>query len=279
MRLAGRTRDEHVRSSTATDCRAVLAVASTPASTRTDTAALPQRQLGRTGQSVPILGLGTGPGGMGMADQDAIDLYHRAIDLGVTYIDTAPGYGRAHQQVGQVMASRRDEVFLASKVPTDTAEDMLKGLEQGLADLHTDCVDLAYIHHLGNRDLDVVLSEAGSLAGLREARRRGWTRFIGFNSLCFPDLLSFCSHICILKPQTLYISRQGFNLFHTEKCKCRHNRVATRITGVDKMGHLPVIGMLPTFLGKVLFLVLAIFLDPKALENPFHGGYREEHCR
>jgi predicted aldo/keto reductase-like oxidoreductase len=119
---------------------------------------------------------------MGMADEEAIDLYHRAIDLGVTYIDTAPGYGRAHQQVGQVMASRRHEVFLASKVPTDTAEGMLSGLAQGLKDLHTDCVDLAYIHHLGNRDLDVVLSEAGSLAGLREARRRGWARSIGFTA-------------------------------------------------------------------------------------------------
>ena len=53
------------------------------------TEALPERVLGKTGERVPVLGLGTGPGGMGLGDDDAVALYHLAIDLGVTYIDTA----------------------------------------------------------------------------------------------------------------------------------------------------------------------------------------------
>ena len=48
------------------------------------TSTLPQRVLGKTGEKVPILGLGTAPGGMGMDDTSAIDLFEMAIDCGVT---------------------------------------------------------------------------------------------------------------------------------------------------------------------------------------------------
>ncbi len=143
------------------------------------TSAVPHRVLGKTGERVPILGYGSAPGGMGLSDDDAIALCHKAIDLGVTYIDTAPGYGRAHVQLGQVMAERRDEVFLVTKTPADEAEQVLEMLENGLKDLQTDQVDLVYVHSMGKRDVDRVLAPDGALAGLREARRRGWTRFIG----------------------------------------------------------------------------------------------------
>ena len=140
---------------------------------------LPQRVLGKTGELVPMLGLGTGPGGIGMADEDAIPLYHRAIDLGVTYIDTAPGYVNAHRQLGAVLRLRRDEVFLVTKTQVDTADDALRVLEKGLEDLQTDHVDLVYVHHMGGRDVEKVVSPDGALAGLREAQSRGWTRFVG----------------------------------------------------------------------------------------------------
>ncbi len=140
---------------------------------------LPHRILGKTGVRVSILGYGSAPGGIGMGDDDAISLCHKAIDLGVTYIDTAPGYGRAHLQLGQVMESRRDEVFLVTKTPADDAAEALSMLEKGLKDLQTEQVDLVYVHSMGNRDVDRVLAPDGALAGLREARRRGWTRFIG----------------------------------------------------------------------------------------------------
>jgi predicted aldo/keto reductase-like oxidoreductase len=143
---------------------------------------LPRRVLGKTGERVPILGFGTAPGGMGLSDEDAIALIHRAIDLGVTYVDTAPGYGRAHVQVGEVMAQRRDEVFLVTKAPADDGKKALENLEQSLVDLQTDQLDLVYVHSLGNRDVDRVLAPDGSLAALREAQRRGWTRYVGFTA-------------------------------------------------------------------------------------------------
>ena len=149
------------------------------ASSKSQTKQLPQRVLGKTGERVPILGYGSAPGGIGMDDDEAISLCHTAIDHGVTFIDTAPGYGRAHLQLGQVMASRRDEVFLVTKTPADDADSALAMLEKGLRDLQTDHVDLVYVHSMGNRDVERVLASDGALEGLREARRRGWTRFIG----------------------------------------------------------------------------------------------------
>lgn len=152
----------------------------------TTTAPLPTRRLGKTELEVPILGCGTAPGGMGLADREAIDLFHRAIDLGVTYLDTAPGYGRAHRQLREVLAERRDEVIVATKTPVDTAREALDSLAQSLRDLGTDRVDIAYIHHLGPRDAEQVLGSDGALAGLRQARQAGMTRFIGFTSHSHP---------------------------------------------------------------------------------------------
>ena len=57
-------------------------------------APLPTRRLGKTDLEVPILGYGSAPGGIGLSDNEAIKLLHRAIDLGVKYLDTAPGYSR-----------------------------------------------------------------------------------------------------------------------------------------------------------------------------------------
>ena len=99
--------------------------------------ALPRRRLGKSGELVPILGLGSAPGGSGLSDEDAIALYHRAIDLGVTYIDTATGYGRAQAQLGEVLQDRRGEVFLATKTHTAEGPKALEILEQNLKLLRT----------------------------------------------------------------------------------------------------------------------------------------------
>ena len=146
------------------------------------TVPLPTRRLGKTDLEVPIVGYGSAAGGMGLPDGEAIELLHRAIDLGVTYLDTAPGYGSAHQQLREVLAERRDEVIVATKAPVNTAREALDSLKTSLRDMGTDHVDIAYIHNLGPRDAELVLGSDGALAGLREAKRSGLARFIGFTS-------------------------------------------------------------------------------------------------
>ena len=150
--------------------------------TAIDTTTLPQVTLGKTGEEVPILGLGTAPGGLGLEDADAIELFEKAIDLGLTYIDTAPGYERAQSQLKHIVPRRRDELFLVSKTNTSEYQEALDEVEKNREALSTDRLDLMYVHSLGQLDVDRVLAKDGALAGLREAQRRGWTRYIGITA-------------------------------------------------------------------------------------------------
>lgn len=143
---------------------------------------LPERRFGRTEERVPILGLGTAPAGMGLTDDEAVALYHAALDRGITYFDTAPGYERAQTQLGQMLPARREEVFLATKCFTAKRDEALQIHEQNLRDLRIDCVDLLYAHCIGSYDLEEMLAADGVFAGLVEAQRRGWTRYIGFTA-------------------------------------------------------------------------------------------------
>ena len=149
---------------------------------------LPTRRLGKTELRVPLVGYGTAPGGSGLSDRDAIELLHDAIDRGVTYLDTAPAYERAQRQLRSVLAERRDEVIVATKVPVDGAAEALASLSESLEVLGTDHVDIAYVHSLGGRDVDRVLADDGALAGLRQAQRAGTTRFVGFTSHNRPQM-------------------------------------------------------------------------------------------
>src|SRR3954468_12998836 len=101
--------------------------------------ALPQRPLGKTGVLVPVLGYGSAPlGKIHLMDAPLIHksarLLNHAIDRGVTYLDTSPDYG-CPAKVGEVMATRRDEVFLATKVNKRKRGDVLKELRQNLKEL------------------------------------------------------------------------------------------------------------------------------------------------
>src|SRR4028119_255913 len=113
---------------------------------------LPHRPLGKTGVRVPILGYGTAPlGHIKLMDAPLIHksarLLNHAIDRGITYLDTSPDYGSQHK-VGEVMATRRSEVFLATKINKRRRDDVLKELRQNLKELQTDHVDLVQIHEV-----------------------------------------------------------------------------------------------------------------------------------
>ena len=145
---------------------------------------LPRRRLGKTGVEVSALALG---GVIGMQlppspDHDPAALAEAALDLGITYFDTAPSYnnGQSETNYGQVVARRRQEVFLATKTDNRTYDGTLRSIEQSLKRLRTDRVDLIQIHGISpNEDLDVWEKPSGVLTALRKLREQKVTRFIG----------------------------------------------------------------------------------------------------
>ena len=147
---------------------------------------LPSRTLGRTGAKVSILAFGCGSRFLMYKDEDAATaILNRAIDSGITYLDTAYLYGdgESETRVGRVMASRRKEVWLATKIPDRTRDEFLRRLEASLKRLQTDHVDLVHIHSLGQADdLEKIEAPNGAMKGLMEAREQKMARFAGMTS-------------------------------------------------------------------------------------------------
>jgi uncharacterized protein len=145
---------------------------------------LPHRVLGKTGVRVPILGFGTAPTGIRRNIPTGVSIYNEAIDLGITYFDTAPthtGYGRAQAQLGHVLKDRRKEVFLVTKCHESGGDDALRLLERNLKELQTDRADLVHVHSLGSLELETALGKNGVLAALLKAKKEGLTRFVGIS--------------------------------------------------------------------------------------------------
>ena len=145
---------------------------------------LPHRRLGETGVEVSVLALG---GVIGMqlppsATHDPSLLADTALDLGITYFDTAPAYnnGQSETNYGPVLARRRREVFLATKTGDRTHDGTLRSLESSLKRLRTDRVDLIQIHGVSeNEDLAAWDKPTGVLTALRKLRDQKVIRFIG----------------------------------------------------------------------------------------------------
>jgi aryl-alcohol dehydrogenase-like predicted oxidoreductase len=149
------------------------------------------RTLGRDGLRVSALGLGC----MGMsqsygaADRDeSIATVHRALDLGVTFLDTSDVYGDGHNEelVGEAIAGRRDEVQLATKfsisrrdgrmVIDGRPENVRARAEASLRRLGVDVIDLYYQHRV---DPQVPIED--TVGAMAELVQQGKVRFLGLS--------------------------------------------------------------------------------------------------
>src|SRR5438105_12949254 len=155
--------------------------------------ALPHRVLGRTGASVSILAFGCGSRFLMYAEEDkALEALNRALDLGITYLDTAFAYGNglSETRVGKVMATRRREVFLATKVPERNGDAAMRIIEGSLKRLQTDHLDLIHIHSLTSpEDLAAIEAKDGVLEVLYKLRDQKVTKAIGVTCHTDPTVL------------------------------------------------------------------------------------------
>ena len=155
---------------------------------------MPERGLGRTGHQVRLFSLG-GQATLerqGTHDQ-SLAIINRAIDLGVNYIDTAARYGQGISQtyIGEVMATRRREVFLASKTHDRTRDGSLKLLDESLRLLQTDHLDLWQLHNVRtDEEVDQIFAKGGAIEALTQARDQKMIRFIGITGHFDPDVLA-----------------------------------------------------------------------------------------
>lgn len=153
-----------------------------------DRTPIPTRQLGRTGYQASILSLG----GQSTLEQPgtmdrSLEIIHRALDLGMNYIDTSERYGNGISEtyIGEVMKDRRDEVFLTTKTFQRTADGLI---ENNYADsckrLQTDFIDLYLLHAVNNMDtLNTVLDRNnGAVLAFEELKATGRIGYIGLSS-------------------------------------------------------------------------------------------------
>jgi aryl-alcohol dehydrogenase-like predicted oxidoreductase len=160
-----------------------------------------RRALGTSGIDVSAIGLGCMPmdwGYVGSSDEDPARVIHRAIDLGVTFLDTADVYGpfTNEETVARALEGRRREVVLATKVGLLVGpnggyplrrdarpERIFREVEGSLRRLGTDVIDLYYLHRIDER---VPLEEQwGTMASLVQA---GKVRALGMSEASVADL-------------------------------------------------------------------------------------------
>lgn len=168
----------------------LAATTTDPAQARAVGPKVPQVVLGRTGVSVGRLGVGCAYfQRKRVSPADVSRVVHRALELGVNYLDTAPNYGGpetgfAEEKMGAVIPEVRDKVFLVTKTEEATYDGTWKLLRQSMKRMRTDRLDLVHLHNVGEPnsrwvDLKAALGPRGALAALKEAKKQGVVRFIG----------------------------------------------------------------------------------------------------
>jgi predicted aldo/keto reductase-like oxidoreductase len=146
------------------------------------------RVLGKTGIRLPVVS-------MGVMNADNPALVKRSFEMGIRHFDTAAAYqkGRNEEMVGTVIKElkARDQVIIATKIVPPraeimeqmgdklVAEDFLARLDQSLARLQTDFVDILYIHNVSN---PAILQRPGLLAAIATAKKARKARFVGFTT-------------------------------------------------------------------------------------------------
>ena len=151
-----------------------------------------QRRLGSTGVWVSELCLGTMMfGEWGTKDHDqSIRIIHRALDAGITFVDTADVYsaGESEVIVGKALTGRRDEIVLATKAFMPMSDDLnhrgssrrwiIREVEDSLRRLDTDWIDLYQIHRWDpETDLDETLGALSDLVHQGKIRYFGHSTF------------------------------------------------------------------------------------------------------
>jgi predicted aldo/keto reductase-like oxidoreductase len=152
-----------------------------------------RRPFGRHDDVVSIIGIGGYHLGQTATVAEAVRIVHEAVDAGVNFLDNAWEYhdGESERRMGKAIARCRDRVFVMTKVCTHGRDGKvaMKQLEQSLARLKTDYLDLWQIHEVVFDDEPARhFARGGVVEALDKAREQGKVRFVGFTGHKDPRL-------------------------------------------------------------------------------------------
>lgn len=152
------------------------------------------RKLGNTGLDVSVLSFGASSLGSVFHqtdDSESVRTVHAAIDSGINYIDVSPYYGhtKAEAVLGQAIQQlSRDKFLLSSKAGRYgestfdfTSARIFSSVEESLSRLHTDYLDILFLHDIEYVPAQIILEEA--VPALHELKKQGKIRFCGISGL------------------------------------------------------------------------------------------------
>ena len=158
------------------------------------TATMPERVLGSTEVRLPILGLGGAgqtPLSWENAEDKAIALIQKALDLGIRHFDTGASYGPSEDYLGKVLPAHRSKLFLSSKTAIRDRDGAWRELERSLKRLNTDYLDLWQLHHVSfEQELDEIFGRSGAIQALEEAKQQKLVRFVGITGHHEPAIIA-----------------------------------------------------------------------------------------
>lgn len=143
------------------------------------------RPFGAQGFSVSALGFGAGQiGDANLSEEHVGTLLNRAVDLGITLIDTARGYGLSEERIGRHLSYRRADFILSTKVGYGvpgfadwTYDGILAGVDQALRFMQTDYIDIVHLHSCPL----VTLQQGEVITALHKAKEMGKVRVVAYS--------------------------------------------------------------------------------------------------
>jgi uncharacterized protein len=161
------------------------------------------RRFGRTELQMPVFSCGgmryqfkwqdVTPEEIPQDNQENLEaVIHRALEIGITHIETARGYGTSEMQLGKILPQfPREKLIVQTKVsPVDDPQEFRQTFEKSLAYLQLDYVDLFGLHGINNAEIwEHSIRVGGCLEVAKQLQAEGKIRFIGFSTHAPTDLI------------------------------------------------------------------------------------------
>jgi predicted aldo/keto reductase-like oxidoreductase len=153
---------------------------------------IPYRKLGKTGVEVSALGIGGSHIGAKPTETEAIEIMRTALDAGINFMDNCWDYHAGTSEIRMGKALRdgyRDKAFLMTKIDGRDAKTAEKQINECLARLQTDRIDLMQFHEIIRmEDPEKIFAKGGALEAVVKAKEAGKIRFIGYTGHKSPEI-------------------------------------------------------------------------------------------